>query len=69
MKLFGQRLMARDFERQVAKLPVRVAVLNGSTALGIPFTKVEGRACPRLQEVLQSANLCNRAEKRVQKCR
>ena len=36
VKLLGQRLMARDFDRQVAKLQVRIAVLNGYTALGIP---------------------------------
>jgi hypothetical protein len=42
VKLLGQRLMARDFDRQVAELQVRVAVLNGYTALGIPVTKVAG---------------------------
>ena len=42
VKLLGQRLMARDFDRQVAKFQVRVAVLNGFTALGIPVTKVVG---------------------------
>ena len=33
VKLMGQRLMARDFDRQVAELQVRIAVLNGYTAL------------------------------------
>jgi hypothetical protein len=42
VKLPGQRLMARDFDRQVAEFQVRVAVLNGFTALGIPVTKVVG---------------------------
>lgn len=42
MKLPGQRLIARDFDRQVAEFQVRVAVLNGYTALGIPVTKVAG---------------------------
>ena len=42
VKLPGQRLMARDFDRQVAEFQVRVAVLNGYTALGIPVTKVAG---------------------------
>jgi hypothetical protein len=42
VKLPGQRLMARDFDRQVADFRVRVAVLNGFTALGIPVTKVVG---------------------------
>ena len=42
VKLLGQRLMARDFDRQVAEFQVRVAVLNGYTALGIPVTKLVG---------------------------
>ena len=42
MKLLGQRLMARDFDRQVAEFQVRVAVLNGFTALGTPITEVAG---------------------------
>ena len=41
-KLLGQRLMERDFDRQVAAFQVRVAVLNGFTALGIPVTKGAG---------------------------
>lgn len=39
VKLLGQRLMARDFDRQVAEVHIRVAVLNGYTALGTPITK------------------------------
>ncbi|GHG99741.1 hypothetical protein GCM10010961_35830 [Pseudodonghicola xiamenensis] len=42
VKLLGQRLMARDFDRQVAELQIRIAVLNGYTALGIPVTEVVG---------------------------
>ena len=38
-KLLGQRLTARDFDRQVAEVQVRVAVLNGFTAIGIPVTE------------------------------
>ena len=41
-KLLGQRLMARDFDRQVEELQVRIAVLNGYTALGIPVTEPVG---------------------------
>jgi hypothetical protein len=41
-KLLRQRLMARDFDRQVAEFQVRVAVLNGFTALGTPVTTVAG---------------------------
>jgi len=36
------RLMARDFDRQVAEVQVRIAVLNGNTALGIPVKKTVG---------------------------
>jgi hypothetical protein len=39
VKLLGQRLMARDFARQVAELHVRIAVLNGFNALGTPVTE------------------------------
>ena len=42
VKLLGQRLMARDFDRQVAQVQVRIAALNGYTALGIPVTKTMG---------------------------
>ncbi len=35
----GLSLMARDFDRQVADIQIRVAVLNRYTALGIPITK------------------------------
>jgi hypothetical protein len=38
----GQRLMARDFDRQVAGVQVRIAILNGDTALGITVTKTVG---------------------------
>ena len=42
MKLLGQSLMARDFERQVAEIQIRIAVLNRYTALGIPVTEPVG---------------------------
>ncbi|MEM9249125.1 MAG: IS5/IS1182 family transposase, partial [Pseudomonadota bacterium] len=42
VKLLGQSLMARDFDRQVAQLQVRIAVLDGYTALGIPVTEAAG---------------------------
>ena len=42
VKLLGQRLTARDFDRQVAAFQIRVAVLNGFTALGIPVTEITG---------------------------
>ena len=42
MKLLGQRLMAGNFDRQVAEVQVRIAVMNGYTALGIPVTEAVG---------------------------
>ncbi len=42
VKLLGQSLMARDFNRQVAELHVRAAVLNRHVALGIPITEPAG---------------------------
>ncbi len=38
VKQLGQRLMARDFDRQVAEVQIRAAMLNRFTALGIPKT-------------------------------
>lgn len=42
IKLRGQRLSARDFDRQVAEFQMRVAVLNGFTALVIPVPEAVG---------------------------
>ena len=42
VKLLGQGLMARDFDRQVAELKIRIAALNRYTALGIPVTEPVG---------------------------
>lgn len=36
LKLLGQNLAARDFDRQVAEVQIRAAILNGFTAFGIP---------------------------------
>lgn len=41
-KLLGERVMARDFDRQVAELQIRVAILNRFTALGTPKTQRVG---------------------------
>ncbi|MEP3846267.1 MAG: IS5 family transposase [Paracoccaceae bacterium] len=42
VKRLGQSLMARDFDRQVAEIQIRIAVLNRYTALGIPVTQPVG---------------------------
>jgi hypothetical protein len=34
--------MARDFDRHVAELRVRIAVPNGYTALGVPVAEAVG---------------------------
>jgi hypothetical protein len=61
VKLLGQSLMARDFDRQVAELQIRAAVLNGYTALGIPVTEPVGQVCPGKGEVRASPTLRNKA--------
>ena len=38
-KLVGERVMARDFDRQVAELQIRAAILNRFTAIGTPQTQ------------------------------
>jgi len=57
VKLLAQRLMARDFDRQVSEFPVRVAALNGLTALGIPVTQAVGQVCPGKGKVRLSPDL------------
>lgn len=42
VKRLGQSLMARDFDRQVAEIQIRVAALNRYNALGIPVTEPVG---------------------------
>jgi len=37
-KRLGERVMARDFERQITELQVRVSILNRFTQLGTPET-------------------------------
>jgi hypothetical protein len=39
VKLLGQRLAPRDFDRQVTEFQMRVVALNGFTALGRPITE------------------------------
>lgn len=42
VKLLGRLLIYRDFDRQVAEVRIRVAVLDRLTALGIPMTVASG---------------------------
>lgn len=41
-KLLGARVMSHDFDRQVAELQIKVAILNRFTALGTPLTQRAG---------------------------
>ena len=42
MKLLGQKLMSRDFDRQTTELQTRIAIFNSFTARGIPVTQPIG---------------------------
>jgi hypothetical protein len=42
MKLLGQSFMARDFERQVEEIQIRIAVLHRYTARGTPISEPIG---------------------------
>jgi len=42
VKLRSLRLMVRGFDRQVAELQIRIAVLNRYFALGIPVAEAAG---------------------------
>lgn len=59
--LLGQSLMARDFNRQVTEIQVRVAMLNRYTALGIPVTVPAGSVCQGKAEPRPSSHLRNKA--------
>jgi hypothetical protein len=60
-KLLRQRLIVRDFDRQVVEVQLHVAVLNGFTAPGIPATYAVGQVSPGKRKPGTSADLCNRA--------
>lgn len=38
LKLLGERIMARDFDRQAAEVQIRIALMNRFTSLGTPET-------------------------------
>ena len=61
MKLLGQKLMARDFDRQTAELRVRIAILNRFTAtLDILTRALDGIASTQRhqQQQTQDRNRC-----------
>ena len=53
--------MARDFERQVAKIQIRIAVFNRYSALGIPVTETVASVRIGKGEERPSTGLCNKA--------
>ena len=61
VKQLGQGLMARGFDRLVAELQIRIAVLNRYTALGIPVTEAVRQVCLGKEGVHPSPDLCNKA--------
>jgi hypothetical protein len=67
VKLLGQRLSAREFDRQAAEFQIRVAVLNGFTALGIPVTEAVGPVCLGIGEPRPSPDLCNMRNRPMRK--
>lgn len=67
-RLLGQCLAARDVDRQIAEFQLRVAVLNGFTALDRPVTEAVRQV--RLGNgKSQRQPLCNRAVGGAPKCR
>ncbi len=61
LKLLGERVMSRDFDRQVAELQIRAAILNRFTALGTPLTQRMEQVCPGKGKVRPSRDLRNKA--------
>lgn len=62
-KLLGERGMSRGFDRQVAELQIRAAILNRFAALGTPITSRAGQVGPGKAILRSSAdlrNMCNR---------
>ena len=60
-KLPGERVMSRDFDRQVAALQIRAAILNRFTALGTPITQRAGQGCQGKRPLRPSEDLRNQA--------
>lgn len=61
VNLLGQRRSARDFDRQVAEIRIRAAILNAFTALGTNNTVAVGQVRQGYGEVRPKIDLCNKA--------
>jgi len=57
LKLPGERVTARDFDCQVAGLPIRAAILNRIMAPGTPRTRRVGSLCEREGEARPQADM------------
>ena len=66
-KLLGERVMAREFDRQVAELQVRAVILNRFTWLGMPTTVTVTICRNSIWDlgITNSADLCNKALRRA----
>jgi len=62
IKLLGQSLMARNFDRDVAGIQVRVALLNRYTALGTPITEPVGYVRLGKGQARPATDLWNKAD-------
>jgi hypothetical protein len=62
VELLGQLLCVSDFDRQITKFHVRVAILNGITALGTPITDGRRIGLSKERGLRPSAVLCNRGQ-------
>jgi len=60
LKVLGERVMARDFERQEPEIRVRVSQLNRFAQPGMPTTVVAGQLSG-LGVAISSDFLCNKA--------
>jgi len=60
-KLLGERVMARDFDRQVAELRVRAAILDRFTRLGTPHDDRHALIPSGVQGNTRPTDLCNKA--------
>jgi hypothetical protein len=58
VELFGQRLAAREFGRQVAKSQARVTVLSDFTAVGKPIAAAVGWVSSVKGDIRPSADRC-----------
>lgn len=52
--------MVRDFDREVAELQIRIAVLNGYIDPGTPVTEVLVQVRPEKGEARSSPELCDK---------